>query len=61
MDGSTSIGSVFLLNESTGDVQRVDEGGAGDGPAKVSSQQQLKALPAGSVYVGPDGKQYRKD
>lgn len=61
MDGSTTMGSVFRLNESTGDVQRVDEGGSGDGPVKVSSQQQLNALPAGSVYVGPDGKQYRKE
>lgn len=29
-------------------------------PVKVTTPEQLNALPAGSVYVGPDGKQYQK-
>lgn len=60
VDGSTTQGSVIRYNKRTGEVQRVDDGGAGDGPAKVSTPEQLKALPAGSIYIGPDGKQYRK-
>lgn len=60
VDGSTTQGSVIRYNKRTGEVQRVDDGGTGDGPAKVSTPEQLKALPAGSIYIGPDGKQYRK-
>lgn len=32
----------------------------GNTPVKVTTPEQLNALPAGSVYVGPDGKQYQK-
>ncbi len=34
--------------------------GTGNAPVKVTTPEQLNALPAGSVYVGPDGKQYQK-
>ncbi|GAB2531222.1 hypothetical protein [Simplicispira piscis] len=40
-------------------VQQPRQGGAAG--ATVSSPAQLAALPSGSVYVGPDGKQYRKN
>lgn len=39
-------------------VQLPKQGGA---TATVSTPQQLAALPSGSVYTGPDGKQYRKN
>lgn len=62
-DGSTSEGSVYRINKATGDVQRVDAGMAG-GPKTITNddagRRALAALPSGSVYVGPDGKQYRK-
>ena len=62
-DGSTTEGSVIRYNKSTGDVQRVDGGMAG-GPKTITNddagRRALAALPSGSVYVGPDGKQYRK-
>ena len=34
--------------------------GTGNAPVRVNTPEQLNALPAGSVYVGPDGKQYQK-
>ncbi|WP_315534019.1 hypothetical protein [Delftia acidovorans] len=62
-DGSSSEGSVYRINKATGDVQRVDAGMAG-GPKTITNddagRRALAALPSGSVYVGPDGKQYRK-
>jgi len=62
-DGSTTESSVYRINKATGDVQRVDAGMAG-GPKTITNddagRRALAALPSGSVYVGPDGKQYRK-
>ncbi|MXN31489.1 hypothetical protein [Delftia sp. CH05] len=62
-DGSTSQGSIIRHNAVTGEVQQVDAGMAG-GPKTITNddagRRALAALPSGSVYVGPDGKQYRK-
>ena len=62
-DGSTTQGSVIRHNAVTGEVQQVDAGMAG-GPKTITNddagRRALAALPSGSVYVGPDGKQYRK-
>ncbi|MBN9321626.1 MAG: hypothetical protein J0H24_05950 [Delftia acidovorans] len=62
-DGSTSQGSIIRHNGVTGEVQQVDAGMAG-GPKTITNddagRRALAALPSGSVYVGPDGKQYRK-
>ncbi|MDX4955876.1 hypothetical protein [Delftia acidovorans] len=62
-DGSTSQGSIIRHNSVTGEVQQVDGGMAG-GPKTITNddagRRALAALPSGSVYVGPDGKQYRK-
>ncbi|MDR0215912.1 MAG: hypothetical protein LBJ15_18215 [Comamonas sp.] len=47
-----------VLNRSTGQfLQQPGQGGA----TTVSSPEQLSALPSGAVYIGPDGKQYRKN
>lgn len=48
--------SVF--NRQSG--QFVQQPGA-QGATTVSSPEQLAALPSGSIYTGPDGKQYRKN
>lgn len=62
-DGSTTQGSIIRHNAVTGEVQQVDGGMAG-GPKTITNddagRRALAALPSGSVYVGPDGKQYRK-
>lgn len=62
-DGSTTQGSIIRHNAVTGEVQQVDAGMAG-GPKTITNddagRRALAALPSGSVYVGPDGKQYRK-
>lgn len=48
-----------LYNRQTGQwLQPPAQGGAA---ATVSTPQQLAALPSGSVYTAPDGKQYRKN
>lgn len=58
LDGTTSMGSVIRYNKSTGQVEPVSMGQAG--ATTVSSPEQLAALPSGTVFTGPDGKQYRK-
>ncbi|MFC4927850.1 hypothetical protein [Delftia deserti] len=62
-DGSTTQGSIIRHNGVTGEVQQVD-GGMAAGPKTITNddagRRALAALPSGSVYVGPDGKQYRK-
>lgn len=47
-----------VFNNQTG--QFVDAPAAG-GPMTVTTPQQLAALPSGSIYTGPDGRQYRKN
>ena len=59
-DNSTSEGSIVRWNAQTGQVERVGAQGQG-GATTVESPQQLAALPSGALYVGPDGKQYRKN
>jgi hypothetical protein len=59
LDGSTTQGSVYRFNKTTGETVRVDEGQAPAAP-KVSSQAQFDALPKGATYMGADGRMYRK-
>lgn len=56
-------GQALVRTLEDGTVEQVPIGGQqpGQGGAKVSSPAQLAALPSGAVYVGPDGKQYRKN
>lgn len=63
VDGSTTAGSIVKYNKRTGETATVGQSGqdATTGPVSVSSPEQLAALPKGAVYVGPDGKQYRKN
>jgi hypothetical protein len=59
LDGSTNEGSAYVLNQQTGGVQQV--GAKAGSSVSVTSQEQLAALPSGTLYTGPDGKQYRKN
>ena len=58
-DGSTTPGSVWGYNKTTGDTRRVD-GGQGAQAPRVSTQSQFDALPKGATYLGADGRTYRK-
>lgn len=59
--GNKTEGVLAAVNERTGEMKRFGGDGKGAGPVAVSSPQQLAALPSGAVYIGPDGKQYRKN
>ena len=59
LDGSTTQGSVYRYNKTTGETARVDEG-QGASSSRVSSQAQFDALPKGATYIGADGRTYRK-
>ena len=59
--GNKTEGVLAAVNERTGEMKRFGGQGAAVGPVSVSSPEQLAALPKGAVYVGPDGKQYRKN
>lgn len=58
-DGSTTPGSVWGYNKTTGDTRRVDDGQGAQAP-RVSTQSQFDALPKGATYLGADGRTYRK-
>ena len=57
-DGQTVKEPTSVLDTAT--QQWMQPPGQG-GPVTVQSREQLAALPSGSVYVGPNDKQYRKD
>ena len=57
-DGSSTEGSVYRINQRTGQAERVDTGRSAG--ANVSTQAQYDALPKGATYTGADGKTYRK-
>lgn len=59
LDGSTTQGSVYRYNKTTGETVRVDDGRAPAAP-KVTSQEQFDALPKGAAYMSADGRMYRK-
>lgn len=59
LDGSTTQGSVWGFNKTTGEARRVDEGQGTQAP-RVSTQAQFDALPRGATYLGADGRTYRK-
>ena len=59
LDGSTTQGSVWGFNKTTGEARRVDEGQGTQAP-RVSTQAQFDALPKGATYLGADGRTYRK-
>ncbi len=58
-DGSTTQGSIYRYNKTTGETARVDEGQGGQVP-RVSTKAQFDALPKGATYLGTDGRTYRK-
>ncbi|MES2251543.1 MAG: hypothetical protein V4645_30035 [Pseudomonadota bacterium] len=63
-DGSTTEGSIYRVNKTTGDVQRVDGQGSGGAVSitnDAAGRQRYASLPSGSEFTGPDGKRYRKD
>lgn len=58
-DGSTTQGSIYRYNKTTGETARVDEGQGVQVP-RVSTKAQFDALPKGATYLGTDGRTYRK-
>lgn len=58
-DGSTTQGSIYRYNKTTGDTARVDAGQDALG-SRVTTKAQFDALPKGSTYLGTDGRTYRK-
>ena len=50
----------MLTNAAPGLVETIVKGAGGAGSGRVTTQQQYDALKPGTVYVGADGKRYRK-
>jgi hypothetical protein len=63
-DGMTKLGGGqrLVVQGADGSFHEVPVGGQQQaGPPVISSPDQLAKLPNGTVFIGPDGKQHRKD
>lgn len=56
-DGSTTQGHVYSIDKRTGAIQMAPVPGAGSAATPKAEYDQM---PAGSIYTGTDGKQYKK-